>query len=76
MKMKSPELKNLTVLHYFPPVVSLAEHMVCFTVGIYFCNIGIEKIPHVLEVDPDANAAIIDRRLAGLKFLRPLTICI
>lgn len=40
--------------------------------GIYLSNLAMEKIPYVLEVDPNANETIINRRLAELKFLRAL----
>jgi starch-binding outer membrane protein, SusD/RagB family len=40
--------------------------------GIYFSNLAIEKIPHVLEVDENASETIINRRIGELKFLRAL----
>jgi len=40
--------------------------------GVYYCNVALEKIPYVLEVDDEASPAIINRRVAELKFLRAL----
>ncbi len=40
--------------------------------GINFCNIALEKIPGVLDKDPEAGSAIIARRLAEMKFIRAL----
>lgn len=40
--------------------------------GIYFCNTAMEKIPNVLELDPNADEEIINRRMGELKFLRAL----
>jgi hypothetical protein len=40
--------------------------------GIYFANVAIENIPKVLETDPNANAAIINQRIAELKFIRAI----
>lgn len=39
---------------------------------IYFSNIAIEKIPGIKETDPDADPALLDRRVAEAKFLRAL----
>jgi hypothetical protein len=40
--------------------------------GIHFSNLGLEKIPNILNTDPNANASIIAIRLAELKFIRAL----
>ncbi|MBN1115622.1 MAG: RagB/SusD family nutrient uptake outer membrane protein [Bacteroidales bacterium] len=40
--------------------------------GVHFCNTGLEKIPNILETDPNADPEIINIRLAELKFLRAL----
>ncbi len=40
--------------------------------GIHFSNLAMENIPRVLETDPNADAALINRRIAELKFLRAL----
>lgn len=40
--------------------------------GIHFCNLGLDRIPNIVETDPEANPAIINTRLAELKFLRAL----
>ncbi|MFC2138221.1 RagB/SusD family nutrient uptake outer membrane protein [Bacteroidota bacterium] len=40
--------------------------------GIYFSNLAMERIPNVLEEDPSASAAIINKRIGELKFLRAL----
>jgi hypothetical protein len=40
--------------------------------GIYFANIAMEHIPNVLNTDPDADATIINRRIAEMKFVRAI----
>jgi hypothetical protein len=40
--------------------------------GIHFSNLAMEKIPNVLEYDPMASEAVINLRIAELKFLRAL----
>lgn len=40
--------------------------------GIHFANIAIERIPNVLETDPSASAAIINQRIAEMKFIRAM----
>ncbi len=40
--------------------------------AIYFCNIAIEKLPGILETDPNADPNIINRRIAEVKFLRAI----
>ena len=40
--------------------------------GVHFSNLAIENIPRVLETDPNADEALINRRIAELKFLRAL----
>jgi starch-binding outer membrane protein, SusD/RagB family len=40
--------------------------------GVHFSNLAMEKIPRVLETDPNADEALINRRIAELKFLRAL----
>jgi len=38
--------------------------------GVYFCNLALEKIPRVIDLDENADEALIKRRIAELKFLR------
>jgi hypothetical protein len=40
--------------------------------GVHFANLGLERIPSILETDPNASAGLIAVRLAELKFLRAL----
>jgi hypothetical protein len=40
--------------------------------GIYFANLAMEKIPGVLDTDPDANPLVINHRIAELKFIRAI----
>jgi len=40
--------------------------------GVYLSNLGLEKIPNIINTDPDAKPDIINKRLAELKFLRAL----
>jgi starch-binding outer membrane protein, SusD/RagB family len=40
--------------------------------SIYFANIGIEKLPEILELDPEADPAVINRLIGECKFLRAL----
>jgi starch-binding outer membrane protein, SusD/RagB family len=39
---------------------------------ITFCNIAIEEIPGIKETDPNADPALLDKRIAEAKFLRAL----
>ncbi|MBN1927436.1 MAG: RagB/SusD family nutrient uptake outer membrane protein [Prolixibacteraceae bacterium] len=40
--------------------------------AINFCNIAIEKLPSIAETDPDADVALLNKRIAEAKFLRAL----
>jgi hypothetical protein len=40
--------------------------------GVYFCNLALDRIPGVLDTDPNANAALINQRIAELKALRAI----
>ncbi len=40
--------------------------------GIYFCNVALEKLPMIRASESPTNQAIIDTRLAEVKFLRSL----
>jgi hypothetical protein len=40
--------------------------------GIYFANMAMERIPEVLETDPNADPAIINQRIGELKFIRAI----
>jgi starch-binding outer membrane protein, SusD/RagB family len=40
--------------------------------GIHHCNLALENIPGIPETDPSADPAIINLRIAELKFLRAL----
>ncbi len=40
--------------------------------GIYFCNVAIEKLPEIKELDDDADPAVIDRLIGESKFIRAL----
>jgi starch-binding outer membrane protein, SusD/RagB family len=40
--------------------------------GIYFSNLALNRIPGVLETDPNADAAIINQRIAELKAIRAI----
>ena len=40
--------------------------------GIYFCNLGLEKIPPIIEIDESASPVIINRFLGELHYLRAL----
>jgi hypothetical protein len=57
---------------YFPTSGILEEVYGVMFRGIHFANKAMEKIPNVLETDEYADPAIINRRIAELKFLRAL----
>jgi len=40
--------------------------------SIYFSNIAIEEIPGIIETDPNADAVLINRRVAEAKFVRAI----
>lgn len=40
--------------------------------SIYFSNIAIEEIPGIVETDPNADAVLINRRVAEAKFVRAI----
>lgn len=40
--------------------------------AIYFSNIALEKIPGILETDPDADPVLLNRLMAECKFLRAI----
>lgn len=40
--------------------------------GIYFSNLALDRIPGVIETDPNADAAIINQRVAELKAVRAI----
>lgn len=40
---------------------------------IYFSNIAIERIPSIKDTDPNADPALIDKRVAEAKFLRAIS---
>ena len=57
---------------YFPTNGILEEVYGVMFRGIHFANKAMENIPNVLETDENADSAIINRRIAELKFLRAL----
>jgi len=40
--------------------------------GIYFANVAMERIPGVLDIDPDATEEFINLRIAEMKFIRAI----
>jgi hypothetical protein len=40
--------------------------------GIYFANVAMERIPDVLDLDPDATEEFINLRIAEMKFIRAI----
>jgi hypothetical protein len=40
--------------------------------GVYFANLAMERIPNVVNTDPNASQALIDLRIAELKFIRAI----
>jgi starch-binding outer membrane protein, SusD/RagB family len=67
-----PEAEVFNRFTHLPSSVVLSNTYGILFKGIYFCNIALEKIPHVLETDENASEAIINRRMGELKFLRAL----
>jgi starch-binding outer membrane protein, SusD/RagB family len=67
-----PGIEELNRFTYLPTNGTISEAYGVLYRGIYFCNLAMEKIPNVLVVDPQANEAIINRRIGELKFLRAL----
>jgi hypothetical protein len=57
---------------YFPTSGILEEVYGVMFRGIHFANKAMENIPNVLETDEYADSAIINIRIAELKFLRAL----
>jgi hypothetical protein len=65
-----PEFEAVNRLTHRPEDGALATTYGVLFRAIYLSNLAMEKIPGVKNTDPDADPAIIDIRMAELKFLR------
>ncbi len=67
-----PNFEEFNRMTHLPSNNSLRDVYGVLFRGIYFSNLAMEKIPNVINTDPDADAGLIEKRIGELKFLRAL----